>query len=175
MSIKSKLLPAVLAALMMVSGSLFALTAEETAQLELDMEKDMKALLLTGVSFENAVEKITKKYGAAMQADPVAAKAMFSAINTVAKAQGIKTDSPQYAKVIKTASVEMKVLNIPATVVSDAAVSANVPVNVVTKQIPTKGTVTAGKETGTQQPQLPQVAIGNTSSNTGGSASSPAG
>jgi hypothetical protein len=172
MSIKSKLLPAVLAALMMVSGSLFALTAEETAQLELDMEKDMKELLLTGASFENAVETITKKYGAAMQADPVAAKAMFSAINAVAKAQGIKTDSPQYAKVIKTASVEMEVLNIPTTVVSDAAVSANVPVNVVAKEIPTTAVATA-KATGTQQPLAPAVAVNN--SNTSGGVSSPAG
>jgi hypothetical protein len=170
MSIKSKLLPAVLAALMMVSGSLFALTADEAAQIELDMEKDMKELLLNGISFENAVETISKKYGAAMKADPVAAtKALFSAINTVAKAQGIKTDSPQYAKGIKTASDEMEVLNITAEVISTAAVSANVPLNVVANQIPT---IALG--TSTQQTEVPELAGDNSgNSNTSGSDPSP--
>jgi hypothetical protein len=185
MSIKSKLLPALLAALMMVSGSLFALTAEEAAQMELDMEKEMKALLLTGISFENAVETITKKYGDAMKADPAAAtKAMFSAINTVAKAQDIKTDSTQYAKAIKTASVEMEVLSITVEVISAAAVSADVPVNVVANQIPTTGTVTATVATGTdteeqlpeeQLPKAPPAVVVGGNSNTSGSGSSPAG
>lgn len=137
MNIKIKLLPVVLALLMMGSDGLFAaLTPAEEAIIQQDIVDEINKRIATGKLFEDAVKEVIESFARrdVMKSDSAdAARAVYEAISEVAKAEGIDRYSTVFTKAVASATDEMiKVTGVSRAAVESGFLAANIP-HVMTK------------------------------------------
>jgi hypothetical protein len=142
MSVISKLLPAIFAALIMASSSLFAqatdvVVDEVTTALQKEILSEITKEINKGSRLEDAITLVSGKYGSELTNNPeVTATAIFGAIVSYAKANGIATDSAVYFFAIDSATSSMKNLGVSVSIITMAAVSSNVKNTVIVASLP---------------------------------------